>query len=351
MEATPGTLSPFVLKIIRPLGSHECRPEDSSWPRLRDSVANPGTDKLVLALSQDILAQSEVGPDGLLRLKLPSGGFASGILATHNGRVLDVPLEEVLLFCLGKLWHPIPSPPRAAVPARPLAPGARKRAFPDEAKATDRRCQTERCIAAQRPLFEQAVSRVQALLDEHKMERPTCYIAYAWGDAAQEHWVKQSLASDLQKADIHVALDRWDNWKIGASVPRFLERMDESDYVVVVGTPLYRKKYDNKDQMRPCVGAAEGDLIGKRMTGSEARKASVLPTLLSGTEETSLPPLLQGRVYADFRDPEQYFLAAFDLILTMCEIPPHDRAVANLRKRLGADRGDKRVSAKGLEKD
>ena len=45
----------------------------------------------------------------------------------------------------------------------------------------------------------------------------------------------------------------------------------------------------------------------------------------------SLPPLLQGRIYADFRDPEQYFLTAFDLILSLYGISLKDRAVADLR--------------------
>lgn len=133
-----------------------------------------------------------------------------------------------------------------------------------------------------------------------------------------------------------MVLDRWENAKIGASVPPFVERVAKADRVVVVGTPLYRAKYDNGDPMRGFVVAAEGDLIGKRMIGSEAAKGTVLPVLLDGTEETSFPPLLQGRVYADFREPEAYFLTAFDLILSLYEIPPTALAVADLRESLGA---------------
>ena len=65
-------------------------------------------------------------------------------------------------------------------------------------------------------------------------------------------------------------------------------------------------------------------------------KCSVLPVLLAGTEESSFPPLLHGRVYADFREPESYFITAFDLILSLYEIPPTDLAVADLRESLGA---------------
>ena len=33
--------------------------------------------------------------------------------------------------------------------------------------------------------------------------------------------------------------------------------------------------------------------------------------------DESLPPLLRGRTYADFRDENAYFVVAFDLMLTL----------------------------------
>ncbi|HEX5727244.1 MAG TPA: hypothetical protein VFX98_17365, partial [Longimicrobiaceae bacterium] len=76
--------------------------------------------------------------------------------------------------------------------------------------------------------------------------------------------------------------------------------------------------------------AAEGDLVGTRMLGSEAEKETVLPLLLEGSEKTSLPLLLQGRVYADFREPRSYFATAFELILSLYGISPRHQAVADL---------------------
>ena len=69
-----------------------------------------------------------------------------------------------------------------------------------------------------------------------------------------------------------MVLDRWDNRRIGASVPRFTERAGKCERVVVVGTPRYRTKCENNEPMGGYVVAAEGDLIGKRMIGSEAGK-------------------------------------------------------------------------------
>jgi GTPase SAR1 family protein len=194
--------------------------------------------------------------------------------------------------------------------------------------------ETQRRVADLRTRFEQAIFRVQAYVKDQGIKVPECFISYAWGEPQYERWVERNLATDLQKAGIDVVLDRWENAKIGASVSRFVNRVLKCDRVIVVGTSLYREKYENGDPMRGFVVAAEGDLIGKRMLGTEAGKETVLPALLAGTEESSFPPLLQGRVYADFRDKMVYFATAFNMILSLYQISPNDQAVADLRESL-----------------
>ena len=101
-----------------------------------------------------------------------------------------------------------------------------------------------------------------------------------------------------------------------------------------MGTPLYRKKYDNDEAMRRFVVAAEGDLIGTRMIGTEAQKESVLPLLLEGTEQSSFPHLLHGRVYADFRDKEAYFIVALELLMSLYGLKPTEPLGMDLRETL-----------------
>jgi hypothetical protein len=103
--------------------------------------------------------------------------------------------------------------------------------------------------------------------------------------------------------------------------------------VVVVGTELYRRKYDNKEPMRGFV-VAEGDLIGTRMIGTEQTKETVLPALLAGTEEASFPPLLHGRIYSDFRNERTYFTTVFVLILSLYSIPTTESPAADLFESL-----------------
>jgi small GTP-binding protein len=194
--------------------------------------------------------------------------------------------------------------------------------------------EVQRRTAEQRTRFEQAVFRVRAYVAEQTITPPETFISYAWGVPEHERWVEKRLAEDLKKAGIDVVLDRWHNAQIGVSVPRFVERIEKCDRIVVVGTPPYRRKYENKDTSTGYVVAAEVDLINNRLLGTEPQKQSVLPLLLDGEKTTSLPPLLHGRVYADFRDELAYFATAFDLILSLYQLPPNHPVVTDLRESL-----------------
>jgi small GTP-binding protein len=194
--------------------------------------------------------------------------------------------------------------------------------------------QEQRHAAEQRTRFEQAVFRVRAYVAEQKIRTPECFISYAWGMPEHERWVEKRLATDLQKAGITVLLDRWNNVQIGSSITRFVERIEDCGRVIVVGTPLYRQKAKNVLSTKGSVVAAEWDVAGIRMLATETQKRTVLPVLLAGDEAESFPPLLRGRVYGDFRQDESYFRTAFDLILSMYDIPINHSAVVDLRESL-----------------
>jgi hypothetical protein len=140
--------------------------------------------------------------------------------------------------------------------------------------------ETDRRAADQRLRFEQVLFRLKTYVTDRKLTPPGCSISYAWGNPKHERWVEKSLATDLLKAGINVVLDRRENEWIGASLLRFVERVAESDRVIVVGTPLYRTKYENQAPMRGHILAAEGELIGGRLMETEAQQQTVLPVLL-----------------------------------------------------------------------
>lgn len=209
----------------------------------------------------------------------------------------------------------------------PLAPAV------EEAPAAHPAAREEGAVAARRTTFEAALVRIKAIVRDTNRKTPSCFLSYAWGNADEERWVAE-LASDLRHAGIDVVLDRNDNQDIGANIARFIARIPAVDFVAVVGTPRYYAKYENKVSTTGSVVAAEVDLINQRLLSTEEKKATVLPLLLEGEEETSLPPLVRGRVYADFRRPANYFRAAFDLALTMYRIDRNAAAVADVRETL-----------------
>jgi WD40 repeat protein len=60
--------------------------------------------------------------------------------------------------------------------------------------------------------------------------------------------------------------------------------------------------------------------------------------LASGSDDNTLPPCLHDQVFCDFRKEEDYFITAFDLILSLYGIAPSDPAVAHLAESFGEPR-------------
>ena len=123
--------------------------------------------------------------------------------------------------------------------------------------------------------------------------------------------------------------------KLGESVGRFISEIDTLDFVIAVGTPQYLEKYRNQTSSEGNVVAAEVDLLNQRLLSTERMKATVLPLLLVGTERESFPPLLRGRVYADFREERMYFGQLFDIVLTIHGIPRTEPGIRELLRGLG----------------
>jgi hypothetical protein len=191
--------------------------------------------------------------------------------------------------------------------------------------------------AARRTQYEAALAQLGSFLRSWERESKRLFVSYAWGEPKHEQWVERRLARDLRRAGVEIIPDRWSNAEPGANIARFISRVSECELVVAVGTPLYRQKYENKLSSTGTVVAAEVDLINQRLIGTENEKRSVLPVLLDGDAPMSLPPLLRGRVYADFRRPVDYFANLFDLLLTIEGVPFDDEAVIDLRNALRPD--------------
>ncbi|UCC32765.1 MAG: toll/interleukin-1 receptor domain-containing protein [Phycisphaerales bacterium] len=162
---------------------------------------------------------------------------------------------------------------------------------------------------------------------EEAEKRPTCFISYAWGVPEHERWVVQ-LAKDMQNAGIDVLLDRWHN-PPGTSLTRFTDQILSSDYVVVVGTPKLREKYDT--QASDPVVAAELRLINTRLRQPTRYGPTVIPLLLAGDSPGVFTPQLQDVVCIPFLEDELYFVNLFDLIWRLYELPFDHPLLEDLR--------------------
>ena len=110
-----------------------------------------------------------------------------------------------------------------------------------------------------------------------------------------------------------------------------MKQIASSEFILIVGTPLYRQKFDGRRSTTGSFVSDEVKLINRRLNGSEQERASVLPLLLEGDDRNSFPEALQNRVYSDFQQERFYFVSLFNLILTLYRIPSKDPIIGELR--------------------
>jgi len=186
--------------------------------------------------------------------------------------------------------------------------------------------------ADRRTTYEVAVAWLKGFRRDRGKDRrkPSCFISYAWGDPKYERWVEQ-LADYLQNADVDVILDRWHN-PPGASVGRFVERIEASDFVCAVGTPGYRRK-DLTKKKDPVV-QAELRLIKSKLMKRDTIHDRVIPVLYQGTAENAFPPMFIDSVFLDFRTETEFFVHLFELVLTIHRIPFGNKVARQYRNNL-----------------
>jgi len=160
---------------------------------------------------------------------------------------------------------------------------------------------------------------------------PACFISYAWGVPEHERWVVR-LARDIQNAGINVLLDRW-HCPPGYPIGRFTDQIEKSEFVVVVGTPKLRQKYETQES-DPVV-ASELELINLRLRQPTRYGRKVIPLLLDGEPHIAFTPQLQDLAFVNFQNEAFYFVNLFDLIWRLYELPFDNPLLEELRASMG----------------
>ena len=148
------------------------------------------------------------------------------------------------------------------------------------------------------------------------MSAPKVFFSYSWDDDSHKKWVAD-LATVLRNDGIETILDQW-HAVPGDQLPAFMEKeIRENDYVLVICTPNYRLK---SDERQGGVGY-EGDIMtGEVHTQGKQRK--FIPILARGKWEDSAPSWLKGKYYIDLSTTEQYENFYSDLTATLLRRRP-----------------------------
>ena len=81
--------------------------------------------------------------------------------------------------------------------------------------------EANRRAADERSRFEQVLFRLKTYVTEQKLKAPECFISYAWGAPEHELMGGEGLWRRICKRRASpVVLDRWENARIGGSVPQ-----------------------------------------------------------------------------------------------------------------------------------
>ena len=80
---------------------------------------------------------------------------------------------------------------------------------------------------------------------EEHMESPKAFVSYSWDDRGHNKWVAD-LATKLRADEVDITLDQW-NMVPAEQLTLFMEKeILENDYVLIVCTPNYRMKSDQR---------------------------------------------------------------------------------------------------------
>ena len=147
---------------------------------------------------------------------------------------------------------------------------------------------------------------------------PKVAISYSWDDEQHKAWVLK-LATDLRELGIDVTLDRWEI-RPGKLLPHFMERaITDSDRVICVMTPNYKKKTDN---LEGGVGS-EYSIISAEIK-ENVKTEKFIPLFRDGNEN-DVPTFLKGRTYVDMRNDANYSEQIEELVREIWNEPKYKK--------------------------
>jgi len=155
---------------------------------------------------------------------------------------------------------------------------------------------------------------------------PKVFLSYTHDDEAHRKAVLD-FATFLTEQGIDIVLDRWtsgrrQDWQAWAT-----KNMTESDYVVVIASPGYRRMGDgNGPNDRNIGGQSEAALLRDLLQGDRNTwTQKILPVLLPGREVDAIPLFLQPHAADRYPVESLTVEGAEDLLRVLTRQPRHVR--------------------------
>lgn len=142
-------------------------------------------------------------------------------------------------------------------------------------------------------------------------EHPKVFISYSWEEDVHQQWVRE-FADRLLADGIDATVDQYDA-SLGDRLPHFMEQsITTADYVLIICTPLYKEKADNR---KGGVGY-EGHIITEELY-SKGNERKFIPVVRKGSFDAAMPTFLAGKLGIDLTDPIHFENNYKDLITTI----------------------------------
>jgi len=143
----------------------------------------------------------------------------------------------------------------------------------------------------------------------------TVFISYSWDSEEHKEWVLL-LSKYLIENGVDVILDQYD-LEVGADMTYFMEKSMTADKIVMILTPNYKLKADNR---KDGVGF-EYSMLSAEYYNSQSEKSKIIPVIRTGDQENSCPTYVKTRVFHDMREDDKYDSKLFELIKIIIDKP------------------------------
>lgn len=154
-------------------------------------------------------------------------------------------------------------------------------------------------------------------------EVPKVFISYSWTNPAHEEWVI-NLAERLVSDGVDIVIDKW-NLKEGHDKYNFMETMVKSDEIKKV-LIILDKKYSEKAELRSGGVGTETQIISPNVYSNVSQEKFIpLVTEKDDDGNAFVPTYLEGRIYIDFSEEEQFEENYEHLLRNIFERPAHNK--------------------------